>query len=118
MRSISTDQLRELLSHETDTRVFIDVRTPEEYATAHIRGVLNTPLDEIEEFAEELKPFEEIVVHCRTGMRASDACERLEILGVQNLVHVDGGIKEWEENGYPLVRTRTEDDQDEDDSSL
>lgn len=72
----------------------LDVREPAEYAEMNIGGIL-FPLGKIVsmqvEDLEDLKN-EEIIVHCRSGMRSMQACVVLEQLGFTNLYNLTGGI--------------------------
>jgi phage shock protein E len=81
--------------------VLIDVRTPEEYATRHIDGAVNIPVDALKDRlgdvdkltgGEKGKP---IVVYCQAGGRAGRAKTILVEAGhpqVENL----GGIADWD----------------------
>lgn len=71
----------------------IDVRTPQEYATAHLDGALSLPLDRIEALAAELLPDRNacLVLYCHSGMRARMARRLLQRLGYRQLV-LGGGM--------------------------
>jgi rhodanese-related sulfurtransferase len=43
---VSLDQA--LLAHSADAAIFVDVRSPEDYATSHISGAINIPLSQFE----------------------------------------------------------------------
>lgn len=45
----------------------IDVRTPEEYNLEHLEGSINMPLDYFEDYKQELKKYDNIIVYCNTG---------------------------------------------------
>jgi phage shock protein E len=64
----------------------IDVRTAAEFASGHLPGALNLPLDSIESelprrFADRSQAF---LLHCASGMRSSAAKSKLRILGYEN----------------------------------
>jgi len=44
--------------------VFVDVRDPNSYNAAHIPGAINIPLDQIEEYAQDLDPQQWIITYC------------------------------------------------------
>lgn len=75
----------------------IDVREPAEYAEANMGGkliplgtIMNMQVDDIEDLKEE-----ELIVHCRSGMRSMQACMMLDQLGFKNTVNVKGGMLAW-----------------------
>jgi rhodanese-related sulfurtransferase len=75
----------------------IDVREPAEYAEVNIGAkliplgqILAGQIDELEDQRNE-----EIIIHCRSGMRSMQACMMLEQLGFTNTVNVEGGIMAW-----------------------
>jgi rhodanese-related sulfurtransferase len=96
MTTITVEQLKERLDNGEKLNL-IDVREPIEYQEANIGATL-IPLGrimamQIEEI-EDLKN-EEIIIHCRSGMRSMQACMMLETFGFTNTVNVEGGILAW-----------------------
>ena len=55
--------------------LYVDVRTPEEYAAGHVKGALLIPYDEMDERWEELSPYSDrqIALYCRSGRRSGIA---------------------------------------------
>ena len=80
---------------DTDIVTYVDVRSPEEFATGHMPGALNIPVEEIEQRWRELEPFRQgrIVVYCRTGRRSARAIEFLTQRGFTRLEN-GGGFEE------------------------
>lgn len=89
--------------------IFIDVRSPEEYAEDHIGQSLLVPLTDIEAnfgvkqiraiaqtSAKPNQPQPTIVLYCTAGMRSVKAYQQLEKTGL-NFVVLAGGIKAWRE---------------------
>jgi len=76
--------------------IVLDVRTPAEFATGHIRNAILLPVDELAARAIEKFPDKDalIMVYCRSGVRSLDAAHRLVALGFTN-VHDFGGIIDW-----------------------
>lgn len=84
----------------------LDVRTPGEYATAHIAGSYNVPLDTLGEHAREIRDGADtpVILVCQSGQRARRAEDALRTAGMQNLHVLDGGINGWIAAGLPVVR--------------
>lgn len=104
----SGDGLREAVRSGASGLVVVDVRSPGEYAAAHIRGSYNLPLDALPEVAPRLRSLrgETVALVCRTGMRASQAETLLRSAGVESARVLAGGIEGWEQAGLPLDRGR------------
>lgn len=95
--------LRRLLDTGAAPRL-IDVRTPGEFAGAHIPGSYNVPLDLLREHRSELRNHldEQVVLICRSGDRAAQAERALAETGLPNLRILDGGIAAWLADGAPV----------------
>lgn len=78
--------------------VVLDVRTSEEFASGHIEGAVNIPLDQIER-AVPLYRDKHLYVHCASGARSKQAVAQLKAAGLTNVENI-GGIMSW--NG-PVV---------------
>ncbi|MER7545138.1 rhodanese-like domain-containing protein [Actinomadura sp.] len=84
----------------------LDVRTPGEFAAGHIPGSYNVPLDMLREHRDELCRHldEDVVLICRSGVRAGQAERALAGAGLRNTRVLEGGIAAWEAAGAPLNR--------------
>jgi rhodanese-related sulfurtransferase len=82
----------------------LDVRTPEEFASGHIKGALNVPLNELPYKLASLKlsPGQEIVVHCQRGGRAASAESILRESGYTQVRDLSGHMEAWKGGGYPV----------------
>ncbi len=70
-----------------ENATIIDVRTPEEFAKAHIAGAINVPVDQVENrIAEVAKSKNEpLILHCQSGRRSASAKKILERMGYANV---------------------------------
>jgi len=86
----------------------LDVRTPAEFETMHIPGAYNVPLDTLREHRDELRNHldDDVVLVCRSGVRATQAEQALAGVGLPNLRVLDGGILAWEQAGGEVRRGR------------
>lgn len=104
MQTIRVETLKNLLNEDSaaDTLI-VDVRTRGEYRAEHILGVSNIPLDELNQHADQLQKYRHIYVHCASGNRSRQACQKLNELGLDNIVNVEGGMNAWKEAGFPYT---------------
>lgn len=65
----------------------VDVRTPGEFATGHVKGSVNIPLDRIAGELSKFKNKPNIVVFCKSGGRSSQAKTILEKSGFTNVIN-------------------------------
>ncbi len=73
----------------------VDVRSPGEYASGHIEGALNIPVDQIAQRAGEIGPKERpVVLYCRSGARSASAAGTLRSLGFQRVEDI-GPMSAW-----------------------
>ncbi|RPE77631.1 MULTISPECIES: rhodanese-like domain-containing protein [unclassified Frondihabitans] len=88
------------LNDATDP-VLVDVREPNEYATGHVPGAINIPLDDLASRVEDVPDAEPVYVICQAGIRSARGADILIDLGYQ-AVSVDGGTQAWIEHDLPL----------------
>jgi len=103
--SISPTALAAILG-DGNAHEVLDVRTPSEYASAHVPGAKLIPLNELKAGAilAQHKPGTPIYVLCQAGMRASKAIEQFERAGCNDSVLVEGGTQAWIDAGLPVHR--------------
>lgn len=96
-----------LLGDEPAVRI-LDVRTPGEFDSLHIRGAYNVPLDTLPEHAREIGTVTEapVVLVCQSGQRARKADDALRAVGMSNVHILDGGMNAWVAAGLDVVRGR------------
>ena len=102
---ITPDELAQVLQAHPEVRL-LDVRTPGEYETAHIRGAYNVPLDRLGEHGDEIRASvaDPVVLVCQSGQRAKKAEAALAAAGMPNLHVLAGGVTGWMAAGKPVVR--------------
>lgn len=85
--------------------LLIDVREESEFATDHIPGAIHLSKGVIERDIELAVPdlATEIILYCGGGFRSALSAENLARMGYSNVISMDGGIRVWRENGFPLT---------------
>ena len=86
-----------------DKFTLIDVREPHEYKICSIPGARLIPLGEFPQHVGEFDKDDDIVIHCRSGMRSAKACGVLRAAGFQQVRNVVGGILAWSDKVDPSV---------------
>jgi adenylyltransferase/sulfurtransferase len=86
-----------------DPFVLIDVREPHEYQICRIPGSKLIPLGEVPRRMSELDSADEIVVHCKSGMRSAKAVDLLMKSGFRKIHNLKGGILAWSDQVDPSV---------------
>lgn len=83
--------LKKLFGPKTDFKalvqngaIILDVRTPEEYKSGHIKGSLNIPVQIIQgKIADLKKKSKPIIAVCRSGARSGMAVSMLKNAGIE-----------------------------------
>lgn len=85
----------------------IDVRTPGEFASVHAAGARLEPLHDLDagNFASTHSPQDApVYILCKSGVRATQAAEKLLAAGVAQPIVVEGGTDAWVAAGLPVER--------------
>jgi len=100
-QEIAPAELQTLIPGDQPVQI-IDVRTPLEFDTEHIKDSVNIPLDELGRRGSEIKKDMTTVLVCRSGKRAGMAAQTLSPYGFESRV-LTGGILGWRKAGLPLI---------------
>ncbi|NTV42148.1 MAG: YeeE/YedE family protein [Syntrophobacteraceae bacterium] len=88
--------------------VLIDLRTPGEYETFHIRGAVNVPLSELPSYLEPAKKKGIVVLYSNGMTHPAQAGDALRRLGHQNVAILTDGLKGFVETCLKPVSLRSE----------
>lgn len=103
MKEITVAELKAKMDAGENIQL-IDVRMPDEWATAKIEGATLIPLPNILQRMDELDPTKEIIVHCKMGGRSARAIEALQNAGFEgDMANLVGGITAWSNEIDPSV---------------
>jgi rhodanese-related sulfurtransferase/glyoxylase-like metal-dependent hydrolase (beta-lactamase superfamily II) len=86
-----------------DPPLLLDVRNPPEWASKHIEGSVNIPLNHLQERIAEIPRDRCIAVHCAGGYRSSIAASILHQHGITHLIEMAGGLAAWDAAQLPVV---------------
>lgn len=111
VENLSPQQVADELSQ--GNALLVDLRDDEELRehgsipqAMHIpRGMLEFRADPTSPYhRQELRPERRIILHCASGGRSALGARTLQEMGYQNVAHLDGGLKAWQESGQPVER--------------
>ena len=91
---VTVEELK-LFIDNNDGVFLLDVREPQEYQICSIPGSVLIPLGELPNRISELGGHEDVVVHCKSGVRSAKAVKILSDAGFQKVRNLSGGILRW-----------------------
>jgi rhodanese-related sulfurtransferase len=105
VRETNVDKIKERMD-KGDKFLLIDVREESEFARDHLPGAIHLGKGVIERDIEERVPelSAELILYCGGGFRSALAADNLQKMGYTNVISMDGGIRDWREKSYPLVK--------------
>jgi len=101
VKNVSPKEAKELIGSENDV-FLLDVRTKEEYNESHIKIAHLIPIQELEQNVDKIPKNGKVVIYCASGKRSARACEILKNKGLKALYNIEGGIRRWVADGYPV----------------
>jgi rhodanese-related sulfurtransferase len=81
---------------------FLDVRTQAEWDQGHLTKSTLLPLDQLPNRLAEVPKDQDVVVVCRSGVRARQGASILRNAGYTRAVSMTGGLLAWKAAGYPF----------------
>ena len=100
----TVSELNERISKLKHDLVLLDVRTQAEYASGHILNAINISHEQVLESPELMTVYKDsqMVVFCRSGVRAGKVIQLLESLGFEDIIDIDGDMLAGSEAGYRM----------------
>ena len=102
-KNVSSAQAKALLAKDKRI-VLLDVRTPEEYRQAHLRGSVLIPLGELGKRVQEIPRNRPLLVYCAVGARSVSAAGYLATRGFPDIYQMSDGLVGWYKNGFPIEK--------------
>jgi len=91
--------------NETKEAFVLDVRTPEEFATGHLKNATNINIYD-NNFSEQIGKLDKqktVFVYCKGGGRSAQAASQLSQAGFKNVYDLSGGIMAWDKENLPVI---------------
>jgi rhodanese-related sulfurtransferase len=97
-----------MMKFQSERTIFLDARYPEDYKSGHIKGAINFPYEEFEEYSSQVLPKlsfdKEIITYC-DGSECETSlllARELRDKGYKNIKIFFGGWSEWQKAGLPI----------------
>ncbi len=104
---MNVTELKERMDKKADF-ILIDCREQNEWNEGHIEGAVFVPLSEFHglwsEVLTDADKDKELILQCRSGRRSLSACQILLAEGFSNLNNLEGGILDWEAEGFATTQ--------------
>ena len=92
--NVTVEELKVFIDNNEGVFV-LDVREPQEHQICSIPGAVLIPLGELPNRINELGGHEDMVVHCKSGVRSAKAVKILRNAGFKKAKNLSGGILRW-----------------------
>jgi len=95
----------EELQARIDTIVLIDVRTPQEYNSGHLKNAVNIDYFDADfvNKVNKLDKNKDVYIYCKSGNRSGKAADKLEKSGFIKVYDLQGGITNWNKKNLEII---------------
>jgi rhodanese-related sulfurtransferase len=97
-----------MMKFQSEGTIFVDARYPEDYNSGHIKGAINFPYEQFEQYSSQVLPKlpldKEIITYC-DGSECETSlllARELRDIGYKNVKIFFGGWSEWEKAELPV----------------
>ena len=108
IHAINSSELKERLKSLDESMVIIDLRDVREVKReGKIPGSLHIPRGMLEFWVDPESPYyraefdkaQELVLYCNKGWRSALSAQSLQNMGIESIVHLEGGMEQWQKDG-------------------
>jgi rhodanese-related sulfurtransferase len=104
-KNVSSTEAKKLVGQKSNLYL-LDVRTPQEFSQAKMKGSVLIPINEIERRIGEVPKNRPILVFCAVGSRSSQVAGFLVNKGYGEVYNMTDGLVGWYRNGFQLEMQR------------
>jgi len=106
---IADDELKDRIDANDDSMLIISIRKADDYAQGHIKGAVNIPFANFNEYLDKLPADKELIVYCYSGQTGGQTVAILNMYGYNarslNLGFNKGWVGKY---NYPVETTANE----------
>ncbi|MGL1864009.1 MAG: rhodanese-like domain-containing protein [Pseudodesulfovibrio sp.] len=91
---------------ETPGLIILDIRTPEEFNSGHIKGAENIDFygSNFQARIDSLDKTTPYFIYCRSGRRSGVTVEYMQQAGFATIMELTHGINGWKKANQPLIQ--------------
>jgi len=85
--------------------ILLDVRTPGEFQSGHIKGAKN--IDYHGDFEKQIATLDKsktYAIYCQAGVRSNGAAQKMASAGFKHLYDIPGGFGDWQAHDLPIEK--------------
>ena len=102
--ALSAIEAKQLIENGPEEELMIvDVRPDSAYVQERIEGAINIPIMQLREGVKMSEKNNTILIYSQTGVTGSNASQVLINNGFTQVYNMDGGIKAWINEDFPVV---------------
>ena len=108
--SLTADEFEKEITTKENIQI-LDVRTPGEFFSGHIKNALQADWNDMKEFELRLAFIDKnkpVYVYCLAGGRSAAAADKMRKMGFANVYELTGGTNAWRAANKPLEGKTTE----------
>ena len=108
--SLTADEFEKDITAKANVQI-LDVRTPGEFFSGHIKNALQANWNDPAEFERRIGFIDKnkpVYVYCLSGGRSGAAAKKLRNMGYENVYELKGGTNAWRAAGKPLEGSSNE----------
>ncbi|MEP7254640.1 MAG: rhodanese-like domain-containing protein [Ferruginibacter sp.] len=108
--SLTADEFEKDITTKKNVQI-LDVRTPGEFFSGHIKNALQADWNDAKEFDHRISFIDKnksVYVYCLSGGRSAAAAEKMRKMGYENVYELKGGTNAWRAANKPLEGISTE----------
>lgn len=108
--SLSAEEFEKAISTKENIQV-LDVRTPGEFFSGHIKNALQANWNDPKEFERRIAFMDKnkpVYIYCLSGGRSAAAAQKLRKMGYENVYELSGGTNAWKAANKPLEGSSNE----------
>ena len=98
---IKGSEAKDLVAAAPDKYSIVDLRAPEDFDKAHVKGAVNIPLAQLKDKVASLSKDKTVVLYCYSGQTAAMATAPLKAEGYK-LISITTGYGEAEKGGFAI----------------